>query len=379
MTRPTNDSAESSALAGRLRQLRETGFRGRSVTQRQLAAALGGDKPLSVSSISAYENPSAQAPPDARLQDYATFFATERSVSAGRLLTEDELTADERAARDGLLAELLAMADRAPGRTAPATEPVRTPSAPILLRPAQDSRRPIWRFPEGESVRIVCGELARMDYPYSRPGDRNYTQLLSYADLDALVELFGHVRMMNPTCDIRFMLHGEFNRPDDLNSHVVILGGSGLNPAVQRMVNMTDLPIMQDTESEKVRDGDAFEVSDRADPFLPGIDDSLGVVEDVGLFARLTNPYNISRTLTVCSGIFAAGVLGAVRTLTDATRRDSNERYLRTRFQDAEQFAVLVQVPVSQGKALTPDLRNRSRRLYEWSDDEPVDSSGTDR
>jgi hypothetical protein len=81
----------------------------------------------------------------------------------------------------------------------------------------------------------------------------------------------------------------------------------------------------------------------------------------------------------VCSGIFAAGVLGAVRTLTDATLRDSNETYLRTRFGDAEQFAVLVQVPVSQGKALTPDLRRKSRRLYEWSDVESVDAAGADQ
>jgi hypothetical protein len=111
----------------------------------------------------------------------------------------------------------------------------------------------------------------------------------------------------------------------------------------------------------------------------PTFDSNLGVVEDVGLFARLINPYNIARTLTVCSGIFAAGVLGSVRTLTDATLRDGNETYLRTRFGDATQFAVLVQVPVSQGKALTPDLRNKVRRLYEWSDQEPIESSGVGR
>jgi hypothetical protein len=36
-------------------------------------------------------------------------------------------------------------------------------------------------------------------------------------------------------------------------------------------------------------------------------------------------------------------------------------------------------VPLSQGKALTPDLRNKGRRLYEWSDEEPVESSGAGR
>lgn len=371
MTRPISESEGSSVLARRLRELRETQF-SKPVTQRRLAQALGGDKPLSISSISAYENPSAPPPPESRLRDYATFFATERSLAQGRLLTDDELSAAERSTRDTLLDELLTLVAPATGRT-----PSAVPRAPIPLRP--ERRRPTWLFPEGESVRIVCGELADMDYPYADARNRNYTELLKYADQDALVELFGHVRMMNPSCDIRFMLHSEFDEPDDLTSHVVILGGSGLNPAVQRMVGLTELPIRQEPKSTEVQDGDPFEVPDRAEQFLPAFDSNLGLVEDVGLFARLVNPYSTARTLTVCSGIFSRGVLGAVRTLTDAKLRDTNETYLQTRFRDARQFAVLVRVPVLLGKALTPDLRNKDRILYEWSDQDPNSSFGSGR
>jgi hypothetical protein len=89
------------------------------------------------------------------------------------------------------------------------------------------------------------------------------------------------------------------------------------------------------------------------------------LVEDVGLLARMCNPYNSSRTLTLCNGIHSRGVLGAVRALTDARVRDANESYLAERF-GADEYAILMRVPVSQGEALSPDLRNPDSRLYEW-------------
>ena len=363
MTQPISDSDGSSTLARRLKELRESQF-SKPVTQPQLAKALSGDKPLSVSSISAYENPSKPPPPESRLRDYAAYFATERSLTEGRLLTDDELTPDERAARDALLDELLPLAGPATTRA-----PSVTLRAPIPLRP--ERRHQTWLFPAGESVRIVCGELADMDYPYADPANRNYTELLRYADQDALIELFGHVRMLNPNCDIRFMLGGEFEKPDDMTSHLVILGGSGLNLVVQRILNLTALPIRQPPESKLVAEGEAFELSDSDQQFLPAFDSELGLVEDVGLFARLVNPFNAARTLTVCSGVFSRGVLGAVRALTDAKLRDRNETYLHRRFGDATQFALLMRVPVLRGRAVTPDLHKDGVRLFEWPDVSP--------
>ena len=60
-----------------------------------------------------------------------------------------------------------------------------------------------------------------------------------------------------------------------------------------------------------------------------------GAHEDVGLLARVPNPLNTSRTLTICNGIHSRGVYGAVRTLTDTQLRDGNERYISTNFGDA--------------------------------------------
>jgi hypothetical protein len=55
-------------------------------------------------------------------------------------------------------------------------------------------------------------------------------------------------------------------------------------------------------------------------------------MEDVGLLARMPNPLNSNRTITMCNGIHSRGVLGAVRTLTDARLRESNEQYIARAF-----------------------------------------------
>lgn len=321
------------------------------MTQRQLAEALGRSKPLSTPSISAYENPQAARPPASRLRDYATFFATDRSLvdGHGRLIPDEDLSEEELTRRDALLDELTALADE---------DPSGRPDAPQL----------IWSFPEGDPIRIVCGQLDDMEHPYSDPSNRNYTELLHYADLDALMELYAYVWRMNPTCDVRFVLDSDLLRTsDDLLSHLVILGGTGLNQAIQRIVRLTELPVRQLPESTAVEEGDVFDLGPDTQQFLPSLDESLGVVEDVGLFARLVNPYNSARTLTVCSGVFSRGVLAAVRVLTDPQLRDRNEAYLTNRFADSEQFAVLMSVPVLFGQVVTPDLNNESSRLYEWS------------
>jgi transcriptional regulator with XRE-family HTH domain len=358
MNRRRGQPRGSAPLARRLRELREQHWPGSVVTQKALAEALGGGKPLSVSSISSYENEDTPSvPPEPRLRAYATFFATERSLADGvaRLLPDDQLTDAERSTRDELYVELLSL------------RPTTVPTTRIAS--AAGVAEDLWSFPEGELVRLLCGRLEGMSHQYASPTDPNYTELLSYADLDALVELFGHIRMRNPTCDVRFLLHDRLTS-DDLSSHLVLVGGIGLNRANQWILNMTDLPIRQVT-SEEVMNGEVFEVIDgTAGPFMPKVTEDLGLVEDVGLLARLQNPLNTARTLTVCNGVYSRGVLGTVRSLTDAKLRDRNEAYLSERFASQSRFCILMRVPVLGGKAVTPDLPTPENRLYEWSEED---------
>jgi hypothetical protein len=93
------------------------------------------------------------------------------------------------------------------------------------------------------------------------------------------------------------------------------------------------------------------------------------LTKDVGLFARVPNPLNASRTLTICNGIHSRGVYGAVRSLTDAELRDGNERYISENFGDAASFGILMSVQVIKNQAMTPDFNSPDMVLYKWVQD----------
>ena len=60
------------------------------------------------------------------------------------------------------------------------------------------------------------------------------------------------------------------------------------------------------------------------------------------------------------------GVYGAVRTLTDAHLRESNERYISANFGGSESFAILMSVKVIKNKVMTPDFNSPGVVLYQW-------------
>jgi hypothetical protein len=70
-----------SVMARRLRRLRQEHWPGSRLTQPELTRALGGDYgTLSVPAISSWGVNNPKIPPAARLEAYATFFATPRSI-----------------------------------------------------------------------------------------------------------------------------------------------------------------------------------------------------------------------------------------------------------------------------------------------------------
>lgn len=260
---------------------------------------------------------------------------------------DGELTHRDRAHRDELFRELVALRHRQARESEP------------------------WTFPAGERILVVCGQLDGMEHPYSNAGDPNYTHLLTHADLDAFIELYGHLRVRNPQSEVRFIRGDRLSEPDDFASHLVVLGGPGLNEGLQQIFAGTPLPVTQ-RQHPGVENGEVFYIQGKPDPELPVFagGEAQRLVRDVGLFVRLTNPFNSGRTLSWCSGIFSRGVLGAAKLLTDPGVRESNGKYLAERFAATRQFAVLFGVTVVLGETISPDLSNDDTRLYEWSDDE---------
>ena len=359
----------SRALARRLRALRESHWYDLRITQQQLAEAFGGDKPLSESLISSWESArNPVTPPPKRLHAYATFFATRRSLDGHpHLLADAELTEEERAERDRLHEELL-------GRWSAEREA--DPGDVVPLATTSDTiGGGIWRYTDQRPVTIICSRLPRElreAMPYTDNRDPDFVRSYTYADLDSLIELHGHIRATNPAVQVNIRTADDMEN-DDYTSHLVVLGGVDWNPVARDLLRRLNLPIRQvGRPVESVYSGH-FEVK-RANeklefrPVLEERDGSLILREDVAMLLRGPSPYNVKRTVTLCNGMYGRGTYGAVRALTDARFRDRNDAHLRQRF-TGPTFGILTRVLIVNGEALTPDWTVDDNRLYEWPDE----------
>jgi hypothetical protein len=342
------------------------------VRQAQLAEALSGNgRPVSVPLISSWESRTKpQVPPVFRLESLAAFFATRRSLDGrvAHLLSPDEMTVDERAAKQELMEELLRLRDDALG--APRLVDATSGSLEV---PESLNAGP-YRFEPGQNATIVCAQLppeVLQRMPYTDRLDPDFMEAYRYSDLDSLLELFGHVRAANPTSRVEFRAAHEL-RPDDYTGHLVSLGGVDWNLATSSVLERLELPVKQIIEWDK-EGGAYFEVTEEDGqkvPHRPRLDrrgDRKILREDVALFARAESPFNRRRFVTICNGMYARGTYGAVRALTDERFRDPNAQYLRDTFGDSPAFCILVRVTVENGRALTPDWTLPETRLFEWS------------
>jgi hypothetical protein len=347
--------AQGVKLARALRDLRESTWPDQELTQAQLARALSAEGRVASATLSSWESTTnPKTPSVARISAYARFFSTQRSLEGEpHLIPENQLTPEELVRFRNLESELSE-----------------------LLHPEDRNVPRTFSFEEGPVV-VICPMAPRdMWGPLADPKNPNFTKLRQYGDLDALNELYGHIRAENPTLDVFHRLTSEVVS-DDFSSHIILLGGIGWNKVTRRFQSaISQVPITQ-TVVDDLETGEIFRVDDGSKPkqFYPEYED-LGegkeLIADVGYIARLRNPFKINRTLTICNGIHSRGVFGAVRCLTDASVRDENERYVASRFPDGE-FALLLRVPVVSNQTMSPDLQNPVARLYEWAPNEGGD------
>ncbi|WP_330844541.1 hypothetical protein [Actinophytocola sp.] len=207
--------------------------------------------------------------------------------------------------------------------------------------------------------------------PYTDPNAPDYVDLYKFADLDALFELFGHVRAANPLNNVRVRTPNEVTT-DDYTSHLVVLGGVDWNRTTAVLLHRLELPVRQLPRPDEGEAG-GFVVGEGEDqklfaPVLEKVGGNEALVEDVAHFFRAPSPFNEQRTITICNGMYGRGTYGAVRALTDVRFRARNEKYLRERFAGKDTFSILSRVKVFLGVAVTPDWSSSEDLLHEWSD-----------
>jgi hypothetical protein len=341
-----------------LRFLRTDHWPDSKLTQGSLAKALAGDGKLSPAAVASWESATTpKLPPRERLEAYAQFFATRRSLGPEPgLVPVDSFTPQEQAAHEELLADLLRLHSAARGGHAA--------EAPTVVRRS-------WHFTDTGPLTLVCAQLpAAAASPLARRDNPNYTKVAGLADLDAMVELHGHIRAENSGMGVFFKAAPEVEA-DDLSGHVVIIGGIAWNNVTRRLIDLSKLPVGQQEEAG-LDTGEIFvtQADSGQQKYLPEWSAATGespreLIQDVGLLVRMPNPLNSNRTLTMCNGIHSRGVLGAVRTLTDAMLRESNEKYIAQHF-SGNQFGILMRVQVIGGETLTPDFGTAGTVLYQW-------------
>ena len=337
-------------LAERLRGLRER----EHLTQKQLARVLGGSEPLSIATVSLWEKPgSDRLPPPQRLDTYARLFCTSRSFDGdrARLLSSGELTDQERERERELHDELVALRERAQSTNA--------------ATPAKGTRSALWHFADPIAVSIVCSDAVEPP-AYADPSHLNYSRYARYADLDALVTVYGQVKADNPARMVRILPTGRLAQDFALN-HLIIIGGAASDAA---SLFAEDLPLPAAEEipgTDPVTHHFRCTVGEQTREFTSTRDDEGTLVQDVGLIARGPHLLIPGGTVTLLSGITSRGVHGAALCFVDSHLRDTNERYLESAFGNVESFCILMNVPVQNGIALPPNLWRENTRLYEWS------------
>jgi transcriptional regulator with XRE-family HTH domain len=341
-------------LASRLRELRALGLPGQPLTQPALGSALGVSVPL----ISSWEKD--KIPPPKRIDAYARLFGARRTTG-GKPPPADQLSEAERHDYLVLLEELTDLRAAAEHRSQSAAGEIRSPL----------------QFPTGQPITIVCSELSpefRERLPYADPGDPNFIKAYQYADLDSLLELYGHVNALNPRNPIHIGVPSKLTI-DHRNAHLIVLGGIDFNSVAAEILKYLEhVPIAQRMRSSDTDEG-AFTVRSRdgSREFRPQLvvdGEERTLKEDVAFFLRTPNPYNRERTATVCNGMFGRGTFGVVRALTDPVFKNRNNEYLGKRFREQETYSILCRVKVVAQEIVVPDWTADDIRLHEWPEDQ---------
>jgi transcriptional regulator with XRE-family HTH domain len=199
-------------LAETLRDLRESTWLDRVLTQAQLAKALSSEGHVAAATLSSWESTSnPKTPSAARISAYARFFSTKRSLEGQpHLIPKDQLTESELERFNEIEARLLE-----------------------LYRPERAAARRSFQFDAGPVIVICPAAPLNVQGALADEQDPNFTKLRQYADLDALIELYGHLRAENPDLDVFHRLTSDVVS-DDFSSHVILLGGIGWNKVTRR-------------------------------------------------------------------------------------------------------------------------------------------------
>ncbi|MGH3516298.1 MAG: helix-turn-helix domain-containing protein [Haloechinothrix sp.] len=336
-------------FAERLRELRESGL-GTKITQGKLAAALAGSDTLSGAAISTWENgESDKRPSEQRIKQYALIFSSLDSLKP-ELHVPVESTLDKTAREQfyALRRELFSLRDQA-------EQEARRSKTFGHVRPPGNNE--MWPHHRSAEMLVVTAELPQeLQPPFARADHINYTRLARYGHLDAFLEMYSTLASLG----YEYLRHRSANERGIGSAHnLVLVGGPSGNRVTRSFMHILNLPVTQ--RMRPWGEPDVFVLPDGTE-VMPAVfdlpDGEKELIEDVGLFVRATNPTNPDTDITICSGAYTSGVLGAVRAFTYPTVVPDNVGLIRSRVGRITNFYALFRVPVVNGRVPAPRLGN---------------------
>lgn len=333
-------------FARRLRELREFEL-GEKLTQDALATAFSQRRALTGAAISTWENgENDKRPSDKRIVDYALLFSTPDNIKPEPYVpAESSLDKVARQQFYTLRRELLRLREEAD------QEARRERS----VGPSRSIANEMWQHDRTEEIVVVTSEVPEEEAPDNARADSvNYTRLARYGQLDAFFELYVRIAELG----YRNRRHRSANeRGIDPAHNLVLLGGPSRNRLTRNFIQILGLPIEQRIRHDEKPESFVLPDGSEAEPTVVDFaDGEQEVIEDVGLFVRATNPMNPDADITICTGGYTAGVLGAVRIFTHPDTTTANIDVVRDRLGQLTNFYVLFKVPVVNGRVPPPRL-----------------------
>lgn len=335
-------------FARRLRELREFEL-GEKLTQENVATAFSAIRSLSGAAVSTWENgENDKRPSDERILQYALLFS-----SPDNLKPEPHVPAEsalDKVARQRfyeLRRDLLRLREEADQEA----------RAERSVGPVSALSNDMWHHDPADEIIVVTSEVPDEKLPPIAHADNvNYTRLARYGHLDAFFELY--VRLAELGYQYRRHRSAE-ERGIDPAHNLVLVGGPSRNRLTRNFLQMLDVPVEQRIDADGRPEVFVLPNGDEVRPMMIDFaDGEQEIIEDVGLFVRATNPTNPDTDVTVCSGCYTAGVLGAVRTFTSPATTALNLEVVRSRIGRISNFYVLFKVPVVNGRVPPPRLES---------------------
>jgi|GEM_PF-1983803 len=205
----------------------------------------------------------------------------------------------------------------------------------------QSNSESIFNFSDSSIVNIVCPEIPeKYRNKYSKKFSKDYLRRAKFADPDTLdlvtthlARKFPHLSINDFTCSAP---------PKNLYSYdLICIGGPGWNTLTRDLIDIYNIPLQYGDYSEGKED---FYIKNTLTnkEYRTQYSSSGRIIKDIGIFAKLPQFGNESKSVYLINGIQTFGVLGTAHSFIDTNFREKNISIIERNVNETSDFYLLI-------------------------------------